>query len=115
VGKIGRLDFKRRAREKQLARDADAADLAAGRRSAEEIRRSNSLFGAFDDSVLENARIIYPEKRSTAQSGRHRTGRFTVLPPTNRSLAARCGAVGVASTAELCATVPPIQEKFTHG
>ena len=60
--KIGRLDFKQRAREKQLARDADAADLASGRRSAEEIARSNSMFGAFDPSVLENARIIHPEK-----------------------------------------------------
>jgi len=62
MGKIGRLDWKQRAREKQLARDADAADLASGRRSAEEIARSNSMFGAFDPSVLQKARIIHPEK-----------------------------------------------------
>ena len=30
---IGRLDFQQRSREKQAARDADAADLASGRRT----------------------------------------------------------------------------------
>jgi hypothetical protein len=60
--KVGRLDFKQRAREKQLARDADEADLASGRSSADEIARSNSMFGAFDPSVLQNGRIIHPEK-----------------------------------------------------
>jgi len=60
--KIGRLDFNQRACEKQLARDADEADLASGRRSADEIARSNSMFGAFDSSVLQDARIIHPEK-----------------------------------------------------
>jgi hypothetical protein len=63
--KIDRLDFDQRAREKQLARDADEADLGSGRRLADEIARSNSMFGAFDPSVLQNARIIHPEKDSS--------------------------------------------------
>jgi hypothetical protein len=60
--KVGRLNFRQRAEEKQRARDADAADLAAGRCSREDLIRSNSIFGG-DPSILENARIIFPEKR----------------------------------------------------
>ena len=61
--KHGRLDFEKRAREKQLARDADASDLKSGRRSAEEIRQSNSVFAALDDAVFDQVRIIFPEKK----------------------------------------------------
>ena len=61
--KHGRLDFEKRGREKQLARDADASDLKSGRRSAEEIRQSNSMFAALDDAVFDKARIIFPEKK----------------------------------------------------
>jgi len=61
--KFGRLDFEQRAREKQLAREADARDLKSGRRSAEEIRQSNSMFAALDDAVFDKARIIFPEKK----------------------------------------------------
>ena len=61
--KFGRLDFQQRAKEKQRARDADEADLAAGRRSADEISRSNSMFGSLDPSVFKKARIHFPEKR----------------------------------------------------
>ena len=60
--KFGRIDFEQRAREKQLAREADARDLKSGRRSAEEIRQSNSVFAALDDAVFDKARIIFPEK-----------------------------------------------------
>ena len=60
--KPGRLDFKQRAREKQLAREADERDLKSGRRSAEEIRQSNSMFASIGDAAFENARIIFPEK-----------------------------------------------------
>lgn len=56
-----RLDFKQRAREKQLAREADARDLASGRRSAQEIRDANSMFAGLDDSAFDSARIIYPK------------------------------------------------------
>ena len=61
--KFGRLDFQQRAKEKQRARDADEADLAAGRRSADEISRSNSMFSSLDPSVFKKARIHFPEKR----------------------------------------------------
>jgi hypothetical protein len=61
--KFGRIDFEQRAREKQLAREADARDLKSGRRSAEEIRQSNSMFAALDDAVFDKARIIFPEKK----------------------------------------------------
>jgi hypothetical protein len=61
--KHGRLDFEQRAREKQLAREADEDDLQSGRRSAEEIRQSNSMFAGLDDGVFDRARIIFPEKK----------------------------------------------------
>jgi hypothetical protein len=61
--KFGRLDFQQRAREKQLAREADARDLESGRRSAEEIRQSNSMFAAIDDAVFDKARILFTEKK----------------------------------------------------
>ena len=61
--KSGHLDFNERAREKQAARDADARDLASGRRSAAEISRSNNMFAALGPSALKNARIIFPEKK----------------------------------------------------
>ena len=60
--KSGRLDFEQRAREKQLAREADERDLKSGWRSAEEIRQSNSMFASIGDAAFENARIIFPEK-----------------------------------------------------
>ena len=60
--KPDRLDYERRAREKQLARDADERDLKSGRRSAEEIRQSNSMFASIGDAAFDNARIIFPEK-----------------------------------------------------
>lgn len=59
----GRLDFAQRSREKQLSRDDDARDLAAGRRSPAEIALVNSMFAAFGASALRNARVIFPEKR----------------------------------------------------
>jgi hypothetical protein len=59
--KHGRLDFEQRAREKRLAREADENDLISGRRSAEEIRNSNSMFAGLDDVVFDKARIIFPE------------------------------------------------------
>jgi hypothetical protein len=61
--KPGRLDFEQRSREKQLARAADEKDLMSGRRSAEEIRQSNSMFAALDDGVFDKARIIFPERK----------------------------------------------------
>lgn len=61
--KHGRLDFEQRAREKHLAREADEDDLKSGRRSAEEIRQSNSMFASLDDGVFDRARIIFPEKK----------------------------------------------------
>jgi hypothetical protein len=61
--KHGRLDFEQRAREKQLAREADEDDLQSGRRSAEEIRQSNSMFAGLHDGVFDKARIIFPEKK----------------------------------------------------
>ena len=61
--KPSRLDCEQRAREKQISRDVDARDLAAGHRSAEEIRHANSLFASISQSVFDNARIIYPEKK----------------------------------------------------
>ena len=61
--KLGVLDLEQRVREKQAQRDADTQDLASGRRSAKEINRANSMFGALDPSVLRNAKIIFPEKR----------------------------------------------------
>jgi predicted RNase H-like HicB family nuclease len=36
--------FKRIEREKQASRDADARDLASGRKTAEQLRQENSLF-----------------------------------------------------------------------
>jgi hypothetical protein len=59
--KYGRLDFEQHAREKQLAREADARDLESGRRSAEELNRANNLFAALGPSALRNVRIICPE------------------------------------------------------
>ena len=61
--KHGRLNFEKREREKQLAREADEDDLKSGRRSAEEIRQSNSVFAALDDAVFDQVRIIFPEKK----------------------------------------------------
>jgi len=61
--KHGRLHFEKRAREKQLAREADEDDLKSGRRSAEDIRQSNSMFAALDDDVFDQVRIIFPEKK----------------------------------------------------
>lgn len=61
--KLGRLDFQERAREKQAARDADEADLASGRRSAEEIGRANDMFAALGPGGLRNAKIYFPEKK----------------------------------------------------
>ena len=61
--KAGRLNFAERAREKQAARDADAADLASGRRSAAEISHSNNMFAALGPEALRNARMIIPEKK----------------------------------------------------
>ena len=60
--KYGRLDPEQRAREKQLAREADERDLKSGRRSADEIRQSNSMFASIGDAAFEKARIIFPEK-----------------------------------------------------
>jgi len=42
---IGVFDPAERAREKQASRDRDAADLASGRKSAEQLNRENG--GAF--------------------------------------------------------------------
>jgi hypothetical protein len=39
-----RISFAEVEREKQASRDADARDLASGRRSAEQLRRDNELF-----------------------------------------------------------------------
>lgn len=61
--KHGRLNFEKREREKQLAREADEDDLKSGRRSAKEIRQSNSVFAALDDAVFDQVRIIFPEKK----------------------------------------------------
>ena len=61
--KVGCLDFRERIREKQAARDADAEDLASGRRSAAEISRSNNMFSGLGPGVLRNARVIFPEKK----------------------------------------------------
>lgn len=61
--KAGRLNFAERAREKQAARDADAADLASGRRSEAEISRSNNMFAALGPEALRKARMIIPEKK----------------------------------------------------
>ena len=61
MGKLGRPDWMQRAREKQLARIADEADLASGRRLAKAVARTNSMFGPLDPWVLKNARIIHPE------------------------------------------------------
>lgn len=57
------LDFRQRVREKQVARDADEADLKSGRRSAKEINERNSMFSALGPSALRNARVVLPEKR----------------------------------------------------
>ena len=60
--KGGRLDSSEQAREKQAARDADAHDLASGRRSAAEIQHANNMFSALGPAALRNARVIFPEK-----------------------------------------------------
>lgn len=59
----GVLDFAARAREKQESRDADAADIASGRRSRAEVNEANSMFAALGSGALRNARIIFPEKK----------------------------------------------------
>ena len=61
--KAGHLDFEKRAREKQAARDADEADLVSGRRSGTEISHSNNMFTALGPSALKNARMKIPEKK----------------------------------------------------
>lgn len=61
--KYGRLDFEQHAREKQLAREADARDLDSGRRSAKELNQANNIFAALGPSALRNVRIICPEKK----------------------------------------------------
>ena len=63
VTKPGRLDSHERAREKQASRDADAHDLATGRRTAAEISKTNSIFGGFEEGALRKARVIFPEKK----------------------------------------------------
>jgi len=42
------FDPKRRAADKQLSRDQDAADLAGGRVSAEELQDKNRFLQGFD-------------------------------------------------------------------
>ena len=61
--KYGRLDFEQHAREKQLAREADARDLESGRRSAQELNQANNIFVALGPSVRRNVRVICPEKK----------------------------------------------------
>lgn len=58
----GVLDFAARSREKQESRDADAADIASGRRSKAEVQQANSMFAALGAHALRNAKIIFPEK-----------------------------------------------------
>ena len=60
---VCRLDFRERVREKEAARDADAEDMASGRRSAAEISRSNNMFSGLGPDALRNARVIFPEKK----------------------------------------------------
>ena len=48
MSRIGVLDQAKRQRDKQLARDRDAAALDRGEISREELARRNSFFAAFD-------------------------------------------------------------------
>lgn len=57
----GRLEFEKHAREKQLAREADARDLESGRCSADELNRANNIFEALGPAARRRVRIIAPE------------------------------------------------------
>lgn len=61
--KPGRLDFAERAREKQRARDADAAALASGEKSAAQIDAETNMFAGLPPGVLRNAKVHFPEKK----------------------------------------------------
>ena len=53
IKEILALDPKKRAAEKQAARDQDAADLAAGRVTPEELNKRNGVFSALDLGSFE--------------------------------------------------------------
>lgn len=55
--KIKRLDAKQRAAEKQASRDRDAADLASGRKSREQLRKERSAF-AFPSRIMWKERPL---------------------------------------------------------
>jgi hypothetical protein len=62
--RIGVLDQAKRQRDKQLARDRDAAALKRGEISHEELARRNGFFSAFD---LSKASIVAIGARDIAR------------------------------------------------
>lgn len=58
--KVGRLDQRERARQKQAARDEDARRLAAGETTPEALDRENGLAAGLD---MANFRIVAVGRR----------------------------------------------------
>jgi hypothetical protein len=58
-----KLDVEKRRREKQAAREADDAEVAAARREGRKPSIANGVFSALD---ARNVRIEYPSSRRKA-------------------------------------------------